>query len=245
MACYAAVLLLYLTEEVCEPGGHVIRGVWKRNNLSLPNHRLDRMYLNNRLLTAIGLRANVSVTVRVENTGKVASSVPVLLWLRRNSSSASSGGNEGSEEGGAGGAERLELEFMPCGDAATRNDAAAAAAVVKCDRVVANVGFRPDASLYQELQVHQCYASEGPMKLAAALLYHSTAVRLLFFDDSIRIFVFSVFLNIADRGGGLCGRKPLRHARGLVVPKRLARARVEVLGPVPHRLLGDGAAPGW
>ena len=41
---------------------------------------------------------------------------------------------------------------------------------MKCDRVVANVGFRPDASLYQELQVHQCYASEGPMKLAAALL---------------------------------------------------------------------------
>ncbi len=31
-------------------------------------------------------------------------------------------------------------------------------------------GFRPDSSLHRELQVHQCYASEGPMKLAAALL---------------------------------------------------------------------------
>jgi thioredoxin reductase len=38
------------------------------------------------------------------------------------------------------------------------------------DRIIANVGFRPDALLYRELQIHQCYASEGPMKLAAALL---------------------------------------------------------------------------
>eukprot|EP00930_Biecheleria_cincta_P018128 TRINITY_DN14223_c0_g2_i2.p1 TRINITY_DN14223_c0_g2~~TRINITY_DN14223_c0_g2_i2.p1 ORF type:complete len:433 (+),score=85.39 TRINITY_DN14223_c0_g2_i2:76-1374(+) len=38
------------------------------------------------------------------------------------------------------------------------------------DFLVSNCGFRPDASLYQELQIHQCYASEGPMKLAAALL---------------------------------------------------------------------------
>ncbi|MEL6181890.1 MAG: hypothetical protein AAFS10_23215, partial [Myxococcota bacterium] len=38
------------------------------------------------------------------------------------------------------------------------------------DQVVANVGYRPDNGLYRELQVHQCYASEGPMKLAAALL---------------------------------------------------------------------------
>lgn len=38
------------------------------------------------------------------------------------------------------------------------------------DRIVANVGYRPDTELYRELQVHLCYASEGPMKLAAALL---------------------------------------------------------------------------
>ena len=36
------------------------------------------------------------------------------------------------------------------------------------ERIVANVGFRPDASLYDELHVHQCYASDGPMRLAAA-----------------------------------------------------------------------------
>lgn len=41
---------------------------------------------------------------------------------------------------------------------------------LRADRLIANVGFRPDNSLYRELQVHQCYATEGPMKLAAALL---------------------------------------------------------------------------
>lgn len=40
----------------------------------------------------------------------------------------------------------------------------------RVDRILANVGYRPDRTLYAELQVHECYASEGPMKLAAALL---------------------------------------------------------------------------
>lgn len=44
------------------------------------------------------------------------------------------------------------------------------AEMVRCDRVVAHVGFRPDLSLYRELPIHQCYASEGPMGLAAANL---------------------------------------------------------------------------
>lgn len=38
------------------------------------------------------------------------------------------------------------------------------------DHVFANVGYRPDRSLYEELQVHECYASQGPMGLAAHLL---------------------------------------------------------------------------
>jgi len=38
------------------------------------------------------------------------------------------------------------------------------------DELVSCVGYHPDSSMYQELQVHQCYASEGPMKLAATLL---------------------------------------------------------------------------
>jgi len=43
------------------------------------------------------------------------------------------------------------------------------------DRIIANVGFTPDRSLYEELQVHECYASFGPMKLAAALLGSESA----------------------------------------------------------------------
>jgi len=42
------------------------------------------------------------------------------------------------------------------------------------DRVIGNVGYDPDTSLYRELQVHECYASLGPMKLAAALLGSKT-----------------------------------------------------------------------
>ncbi len=41
---------------------------------------------------------------------------------------------------------------------------------ITVDRVIANVGYGPDNSLYRELQVHECYASRGPMKLSAALL---------------------------------------------------------------------------
>ncbi|MFQ5863683.1 MAG: NAD(P)-binding domain-containing protein [bacterium] len=41
---------------------------------------------------------------------------------------------------------------------------------VEVDRVIANVGYGPDNSVYRELQVHECYATRGPMKLAAALL---------------------------------------------------------------------------
>ncbi len=38
------------------------------------------------------------------------------------------------------------------------------------DQVVVNTGYGPDNALYRELQVHECYASRGPMKLAATLL---------------------------------------------------------------------------
>ena len=38
------------------------------------------------------------------------------------------------------------------------------------DRIVANVGYTPDGSIHSELQIHLCYASCGPMNLAAALL---------------------------------------------------------------------------
>ena len=38
------------------------------------------------------------------------------------------------------------------------------------NEILSLVGYRPDLELSRELQVHQCYASEGPMRLAAALL---------------------------------------------------------------------------
>lgn len=41
---------------------------------------------------------------------------------------------------------------------------------VTADRILAHVGYRPDPELHRELQIHQCYATDGPMKLAASLL---------------------------------------------------------------------------
>jgi hypothetical protein len=38
------------------------------------------------------------------------------------------------------------------------------------DECIPLVGYSPDASLYDQLQIHQCYATSGPIKLAAALL---------------------------------------------------------------------------
>jgi thioredoxin reductase len=43
------------------------------------------------------------------------------------------------------------------------------ARIEEVERIIVNTGFGPDDSLYRELQVHECYASRGPMKLAAAL----------------------------------------------------------------------------
>ena len=41
---------------------------------------------------------------------------------------------------------------------------------VDVDFVLALVGYRPDMELTRELQIHHCYASEAPMKLASAIL---------------------------------------------------------------------------
>lgn len=41
---------------------------------------------------------------------------------------------------------------------------------VKVDRVVSLTGGVGDHTIYRQLQVHECYATSGPMKLAAALL---------------------------------------------------------------------------
>jgi len=49
-----------------------------------------------------------------------------------------------------------------------RNGAGSAA--VEVDRILALTGFVGDAGLYRQLQVHECYATCGPIKLSAALL---------------------------------------------------------------------------
>ena len=41
---------------------------------------------------------------------------------------------------------------------------------IRGDVLLSLVGYRPDESLWKYLQVHQCYATTGPMKLAATLL---------------------------------------------------------------------------
>jgi len=41
---------------------------------------------------------------------------------------------------------------------------------IRVDTLVSQVGYRPSYDLASELQVHLCYASEGPMKLASSLL---------------------------------------------------------------------------
>ena len=43
-------------------------------------------------------------------------------------------------------------------------------ATEQVDLVVSLTGYIGDAGLHRQLQVHECYATSGPMKLAAALL---------------------------------------------------------------------------
>ena len=50
-----------------------------------------------------------------------------------------------------------------------------AVTTVAADRVLGLTGTVGDAGLYRQLQVHECYATSGPMKLAAALLGESSA----------------------------------------------------------------------
>ncbi len=46
---------------------------------------------------------------------------------------------------------------------------------VLVDRIISMTGSVGDARMYRQLQVHECYATSGPMNLAAALLASSSA----------------------------------------------------------------------
>ncbi|MDX1568584.1 MAG: hypothetical protein R3223_12335, partial [Longimicrobiales bacterium] len=54
-------------------------------------------------------------------------------------------------------------------------DANRAESEVEVDRIVSLTGSVGDHSLYRQLQVHECYATSGPMNLAAALLGSDSA----------------------------------------------------------------------
>lgn len=41
---------------------------------------------------------------------------------------------------------------------------------LEVDRIISNVGYRPDRTLYRVLQFNECYGTDGPMDLAANLL---------------------------------------------------------------------------
>jgi thioredoxin reductase len=43
------------------------------------------------------------------------------------------------------------------------------------DRLIANVGYRGDVSFTSEMQVHRCYATDGPIKLAVSLMSSESA----------------------------------------------------------------------
>lgn len=51
------------------------------------------------------------------------------------------------------------------------------------ERLIANIGYTPHTDLYRELQVHECFATLGPMKLAASLLQHGS-------DDCLKLAGF-------------------------------------------------------
>jgi thioredoxin reductase len=63
-------------------------------------------------------------------------------------------------------------DFVECDDAVmvTLRSADGSQETVTVDRVLGLTGAVGDHSMYRQLQIHECYATSGPMKLAAALL---------------------------------------------------------------------------
>jgi len=67
------------------------------------------------------------------------------------------------------------IEWQPAAEKFSVTLAGRHGGVLEVERIIANVGYRPDNRLYAELHVHECYATQGPMKLAAALLGQASA----------------------------------------------------------------------
>jgi hypothetical protein len=60
--------------------------------------------------------------------------------------------------------------FKPAGGRILVRLRGVAAREVLVDRILSLTGYRPDAGLYRQLQVHECYATSAPMGLSAQLL---------------------------------------------------------------------------
>jgi thioredoxin reductase len=56
---------------------------------------------------------------------------------------------------------KLEISLIDCNENIK---------TITCDLIFALVGYRPNRKMYEELQIHECYATAGPMKMASALL---------------------------------------------------------------------------
>jgi hypothetical protein len=67
------------------------------------------------------------------------------------------------------------LEASPEGIVVTLSTGDGGREAVTVDRIISLTGSVGDARMYRQLQVHECYATSGPMKLAAALLASSSA----------------------------------------------------------------------
>lgn len=88
-------------------------------------------------------------------------------WLDRFANEASRGEAEGIEPIPSSVVLRIERDGERFRVTLDQNGAEREVVV---DEIVANVGYRPDPSIHSELQVHRCYATDGPMNLAATLL---------------------------------------------------------------------------
>ncbi|MBL4883069.1 MAG: NAD(P)-binding domain-containing protein, partial [Planctomycetaceae bacterium] len=50
------------------------------------------------------------------------------------------------------------------------NQPATESGQIEVSEIIAQIGYRPDRTVHEELQIHECYATSGPIKLAAFLL---------------------------------------------------------------------------
>jgi hypothetical protein len=105
------------------------------------------------------------VAIREVVRGDGLSRIEITLQRR----TVSSGGDIGSV---------ANTSMVAAAEAATETE------VVVVDNVVGHVGYKPDPSITSELQVHYCYASDAPMKLAAAMM---SAGDLVFGSASLRL----------------------------------------------------------